>query len=215
MTFIAMSVYVLPIVSSGVWCMSALQPGTVLTDINVYKQRCYIVLNTPIGSDPLRPLFGCNYYKYIDGNTITAPAKIKTEIIDAITLWVPEVKPGKITYSIQSGKLMFSIQLIFNGQSIKLPFQAGRGNFFNGIAGTKIINREFPFESTVVSVSLTVDGIAVSFPGILPWDSMSSMITWLRANKSIYGVWGLSKDELILYLDSKYKTAEMAVTKVS
>jgi len=195
--------------------MSALKPGTVLTDIEVYKQRCYIVLNTPIGSDPFRPLFGCDYFKYIDTNSIKAAANIKKEIIDALTIWVPEVKLGKVTSSIASGKLVFTIQITFNGESTSFPFKAGRGAFFSGIAGTKIINRDFPFGSTLVSITLTVDGDPVSFPMSLPWASMAEMIVWLRANKSTYGTWGMSKDELILYLDQKYKTAEMELAMVA
>ena len=192
--------------------MSILAPGTIITDIEVYKQRCYIVLNTPLGSDPLRPLFGCNYSKYIDHNVIHAAAKIKKEIIDALTIWVPEVKLDKVKSVVSAGKLEFTIQITFNGATISFPFKPGRGAFFSAVAGTKIVNRDFPFGSTAVSISLTVDGTAVSFPGTLPWESHAEMIVWLRENKADYGTWGMSRDELILYLDSKYKTAEMELT---
>jgi len=191
--------------------MSILAPGTIITDIEVYKQRCYIVLNTPLGSDPFRPLFGCNYSKYIDTNIITAAANIKKEIIDAITLWVPEVKLSKITTSTAAGKLSFTIQITFNGESISFPFTPGKSAYFSATKGTFILIKDLPFGSTVATITLKVDGAPVSFPGSPPWASHDEMLTWLKENKADYGTWGMSDDVLILYLDKKYNNAEMAL----
>lgn len=210
-----MAVYELPKVSSGVWCMSASQPGTVITDIEVYKQRVYLVLNTPLGSDPFRPFFGCNYREYIDRPAPIAAVQIKKEIIEAITIWVPEVKLDKITYVITAGKIVFTIKILVNGQTLVMPFSPIRTGFFSGIEGVKIVNREFPYDSTVVSIAMTVDGVAVTFPGTIPWTNMETMLAWLKENKGMYGTWGMSKDELILYTKSNYKKVEMSLTKVS
>jgi len=100
--------------------MSIQQPGVTLQGIDVYKQRCYIVLNTPLGSDPCRPLFGCDWAKQVDGNVITAAAKIKNEIIDALTIWVPEVTVSNVKYAIVSGKITVTINITVAGDSATL-----------------------------------------------------------------------------------------------
>ncbi len=208
-----MPVYSLPDVSTGVWSMSVLQPGVILTGLDVYLQRCYVVLNTPLGSDPLRPLFGCGYHQYIDNNSISAAAKMKKEIIDAITIWVPEVTLGKITYTIAPGGIMFNISMTFDGSSVSLPFLAGKRNFFGEVTGTKIINTLFPFGATNVSITLSVDGTPAmpAVPFILPWDDLPGMIAWVRSNWGWAGTWGMSKDEVILYLNGSYKQAVITV----
>jgi len=119
-----MAVYSLPITNSNVWCMSVQQPGVILQGIDYWKQQCYVVLNTPLGSDPLRPMFGCDWAKQVDGGSLIAAASIKQQIINALTIWVPEVTVGKITYTISAGKVVFNISLSVAGQSIVLPLAA-------------------------------------------------------------------------------------------
>lgn len=293
----------LPNVTSGVWCMSLTQSGTILTGIDVWKQRVYIVLNTPLGSDPLRPLFGCDWFRYIDKSVLEAGPKIKKEIIDAITIWVPEVKLNKVSYTTSAGLLVFNIQITIGGTTVSLPFQPGRGGFFGGIMGRKIINVALPYAALNVSLVLiivaagvtitptmpstgiltaaidnggsgyavndtfTVDtgsilatckvtgvsgGVVISFvvltPGagytitgsLLPplsttatsgggsglmvrvssltvsaWDNLIEMMIWLRNNLGQYGTWGLSRDELILYLNPAYEDAMITLTRLS
>jgi len=106
--------------TSGLWCMSIQEPGVILQGIDVYRQRCYIVLNTPLGSDPCRPLFGCDWAKQIDGNAITSAANIKKEVIDALTIWVPEVKVGNVKYTIASGQIAVYISLSVAGNNTTL-----------------------------------------------------------------------------------------------
>jgi uncharacterized protein len=210
-----MPAYSLPNVSTGVWSMSVLQPGTVLTDLDVYKQRCYIVLNTPIGTDPMRPLFGCDYRKHIDKGGAAAGAKIKSEIIDALTIWVPEVKVEKVTYKVGAGTLVFSINLSISGKTVSLPFQAGRLNFFGGISGTTILNAGYKWYANVLSPVLIIDGVTQSVPGTLPWSDVPGMMTWIRSNWAQFGTWGLGLDEVILYMSKSYKMGSLTMTFIS
>jgi phage baseplate assembly protein W len=59
-----------------------------LSDVN----RCIrIILTTPKGSDPLRPTFGADVWRYIDAPINAAIPAIVREVTEAITRWEPRV----------------------------------------------------------------------------------------------------------------------------
>jgi len=66
--------------------------GSVVQGIDDVRQCIAIILNTPKGSDPLRPTFGADLWQYIDFPVNAAIPAIVREITDAITLWEPRVK---------------------------------------------------------------------------------------------------------------------------
>jgi phage baseplate assembly protein W len=56
-------------------------------------QNINIILTTPKGSDPHRPLFGSNLWQFIDQPlTVITRGRIKAEIIEAIETWEPRVE---------------------------------------------------------------------------------------------------------------------------
>jgi phage baseplate assembly protein W len=59
-----------------------------LADVN---QCLQIILNTPKGSDPLRPTFGADVWRYIDAPVNAAIPAIVREVTEAITRWEPRV----------------------------------------------------------------------------------------------------------------------------
>jgi phage baseplate assembly protein W len=59
-----------------------------LTDVN---QCIQIILTTPKGSDPLRPTFGADVWRYIDAPINAAIPAIVREVTEAITRWEPRV----------------------------------------------------------------------------------------------------------------------------
>ena len=220
--YFVMPFYSLPSVNSATWCMSVQQAGTVITDVDVYKQRVYCVLNTPLGGDPLRPTFGCDYFKYLDTSLVTAAANIKSEVIKAIKLWVPEVTLNSVVYTVSAGVIVFSIKMTIGKTSVVLPFSVGLNGFFGGVIGTKIINTGYKWYWNVMTPGLMVSTDGNTFvnaspavPGTLPWTDIGGMVDWIRSNWSIYGKWGYGKDEIILYLDKAYKDAKLTLTFVS
>jgi phage baseplate assembly protein W len=60
-----------------------------LADIN---QCIAIILSTPKGSDPLRPTFACDLWRWLDAPITIARAAIVREIVEAITIWEPRVR---------------------------------------------------------------------------------------------------------------------------
>jgi Bacteriophage baseplate protein W len=71
--------------------------GNVVQGIADVNQCVRIILTTPKGSDPLRPTFGADVWRYIDTPINTALPEIVREVTEAITRWEPRVTVLSIT----------------------------------------------------------------------------------------------------------------------
>ena len=65
--------------------------GRVVQGAADVNQCIQIILSTPKGSDPLRPTFGADIWRYIDYPINAATAAIVREVTLSITLWEPRV----------------------------------------------------------------------------------------------------------------------------
>ncbi|MDO8771918.1 MAG: GPW/gp25 family protein [Burkholderiaceae bacterium] len=65
--------------------------GQMVTDADDINQCLHIIFLTPKGSDVHRPLFGCDWYKWIDSPVNVARPHIVREITDAIKRWEPRI----------------------------------------------------------------------------------------------------------------------------
>jgi len=70
--------------------------GEVVEGIYDIEQCIKIILSTPKGSDPHRPLFGSDIYKFIDNPVNIGVSGIISEIIDAVNNWEPRCEITKI-----------------------------------------------------------------------------------------------------------------------
>ena len=61
------------------------------------EQCLGIIVTTPRGSDPLRPTFGANIWRYIDFPISLALPAIVSELTSAITMWEPRVTLVSVT----------------------------------------------------------------------------------------------------------------------
>lgn len=218
-----MPLYTRPPVTSATWSGSVFQAGAVLQDVEVIKQRMYNVINTPVGSDPLRPFFGTNIYDYIDRPIQVAVAAVKREIADAIALWLPEVKLDSIKYSITSNGAVsgaeFKIYSTWNTKPLPvMSFGLNRGSFvFNGLKGTLIASADIPYNRAGDNYMpvFTVDGVAASpAPTVGGYASMAALLADAQANWSGYGVWGMGASTLVCYLKGEYKKAKLRIDLV-
>lgn len=71
--------------------------GNVVQGLADVNQCIMIILTTPKGSDPLRPTFGADVWRYIDAPVDTAIAAIVREVTEAITRWEPRVTVISVT----------------------------------------------------------------------------------------------------------------------
>lgn len=65
--------------------------GNVVQGVNDINQCLLIIITTPLGSDPLRPTFGCDLLSWIDKPITLAKPGLVAAIITAITTWEPRV----------------------------------------------------------------------------------------------------------------------------
>lgn len=94
---------------SADWQLSADEFGTLVQGVDDIMQCVRIILETAKRSDPLRPEFGTNIYKYIDQpGTLVAP-KIVQEIVDGITTWEPRVTLKSVSYTLQGEHVIYNI----------------------------------------------------------------------------------------------------------
>lgn len=71
--------------------------GELVTDAADVDQCIRIILTTPKGSDPHRPLFGSNLHLYIDYPVNSARPHIVREAVNALREWEPRIEVVKVT----------------------------------------------------------------------------------------------------------------------
>ena len=79
------------------WQLALDQPGDVVADLDDISQCIRVILTTPKGTDPLRPEFACDLWRYIDYPIDRATPHIVREAWDAIETFEPRIKLINIT----------------------------------------------------------------------------------------------------------------------
>jgi phage baseplate assembly protein W len=74
--------------------------GELVTDTQDVDQCIRIILTTPKGSDPHRPLCGSNLHLYIDYPANSARPHIVREAVNALREWEPRIEVVKVTVSL-------------------------------------------------------------------------------------------------------------------
>lgn len=111
-------------IKSSNWQLSVLGPGQIAEGIDDLRQCIQIILTTSRGSDPFRPLFGSDIWKYIDSPVNTAVANISAEIIDCIGKWEPRIIIKKLVYNIVYSRIDFVLtaELVESSQTTEILF---------------------------------------------------------------------------------------------
>ena len=79
------------------WQLALDQPGDVVADLDDISQCIRVILTTPKGTDPLRPEFACDLWRYIDYPIDRATPHIVREAWDAIETFEPRIELINIT----------------------------------------------------------------------------------------------------------------------
>ena len=111
------------------WQIALSGPGDIAEGLADIRQCLGVIMTTTRGTDPFRPTFGTDIWKYIDQPvTVAAPAIVK-EILTAIQLWEPRVRVTKLLYTISGEKILFDmyVELLINGNS-RILFEIDRMN---------------------------------------------------------------------------------------
>ncbi len=84
-------------ITSADWSLELGTLGGVVQGIADVEQCLGIIVTTPRGSDPLRPTFGADIWRYIDFPIDEALPAIVRELTSAITTWEPRVNLISVT----------------------------------------------------------------------------------------------------------------------
>jgi uncharacterized protein len=84
-------------IRSADWSLELGTIGGVVQGIADVEQCLGIIVTTPRGSDPLRPTFGSDIWRYIDFPIDVALPAIVRELTSAITTWEPRVNLISVT----------------------------------------------------------------------------------------------------------------------
>ena len=84
-------------ITSADWSLALGAIGEVVQGIADVEQCLGIIVTTPQGSDPLRPTFGANIWRFIDFPINVALPAIVSELTSAITRWEPRVTLVSVT----------------------------------------------------------------------------------------------------------------------
>lgn len=109
------------------WTLSAFDDEGIKTDLDDVAQCIYVILSTKRGSDPLRPTFGTEIWKWIDRPVKLAIPNVIREIYEGVEIWEKRAKIISIVAdnaSIATGNVLLKItwQFILSGTAQTLDF---------------------------------------------------------------------------------------------
>jgi uncharacterized protein len=81
-----------PTIVSVDWSARLHAMGDVVEDAADIAQCMGIIVTTPKGSDPLRPTFGCDAWKWLDKPAPDAIPRMVRDVADAIGEWEPRAQ---------------------------------------------------------------------------------------------------------------------------
>ncbi len=84
-------------IAAADWSIKLETPGSVVEGLDDINQCLRIILQTPKGSRPHEPLFGCDAWKYLDAPMGEAIPRIIIEVYDAIEMWEPRAHLISVT----------------------------------------------------------------------------------------------------------------------
>lgn len=208
-------------IKTATWGIGLQGPGTVVTGLSCIRQRLDIAIRTTKGSDPCRPLFGSDVYKYVDAPVTAAIPNIKKAIIDAVALWVTDVRITSITHLLDVSHLTFLVTYEIKNTEItdSLLFGTGDGIITGsgvGLILQAVIPEGFAGGKYTVQMILAGD-TALPERSETGYDTPLEMYNWAATNWGYLADFYLTAERLIAYIKDTTITSgslEVAVTKL-
>ena len=97
-------------ITSVHWQPELGNPGSIVEGLSDLKQSIQIILLTPKGSDPHRPNFGCDIYKYIDWPVNQITPYLVREAIEALKYWEPRISLIQVTVNIDDSQVTLQVK---------------------------------------------------------------------------------------------------------
>lgn len=84
-------------IQSADWSPLLGEFGSVVEDLDDIDQCIRIIVGTPKGSVPLRPLFGCDVWRWLDAPVDVALPNVVREVYAALGMWEPRAEIVGVT----------------------------------------------------------------------------------------------------------------------
>ena len=112
------------------WQLSLRAPGEVAQGLDDIRQCIQTILTSTQGSDPLRPLFGSQIWKYVDNPVMEGVSNISAEILDSLLKWETRIIVKKLVYDVVGSRIDYAltVTLLESGQSTEILFFIDRKN---------------------------------------------------------------------------------------
>lgn len=199
-----------PDIKTKNWQLSTVGVGYIAEGLADVRQCIDILLRTTKGSDPLRPQFGCDIYKFADRPLNFAIPNIIRSIIEAINIWEKRITLKKITYEIvvaNPGQVRFFVTCaMVNEELIDLVLLYYGGGFINVDpvdTGSLTLFALFPPNPHGRRYNLYFigDGQAIApYPPIYGFATIGELFTWAQSAYGSWGRWQLGTDRITLFV---------------
>lgn len=201
---------------TGDYQLSTAGVGAVAIGVEDIRQCIDFILRTIPGSDPLRPLFGCNIFDKLDKPVHVAIPHGKKDIFEALSLWEPRISVERITHQLDKEKVNYFISyriiddnildtISFDGTSIKGGESTGNV-ILSAVIPTKVPNGIFYPQFKINEVDV------LPKPPQSGFENGLNLHQWVSSNWANYGRWYLTDNKLYLYLNNGFaKTAYLNV----
>lgn len=116
------------------WQLSSNALGEISQGVEDIRQCIGTILTTTKSSDPIRPQFGSDIWRFMDDPITTAVTDMSAEIIDCITKWETRIQIKKLTYDIVGATRIdynLTVQLVESGEITEILFYIDRQNQIN------------------------------------------------------------------------------------
>lgn len=97
------------------WSMRIGTIGAVVEEADDINQCIGIILTTRPGSDPHRPLFGCNAWLHLDKPIPVARPLVVADVVEALELWEPRIALVRVTTEFSGNTVTVLVEWQFNG----------------------------------------------------------------------------------------------------
>jgi phage baseplate assembly protein W len=208
-----------PDIKTNNWQISTVGVGYIAEGLADIRQCLNILLRTAKGSDPLRPEFGCDIFRFIDRPLNFAIPNIKRSIIEAIEIWEKRVTLKRITHEIEVSHVRFKVVVaLVDGELLDLILVYLNGGFVPADetdTGSLTLFALYPPNpnNRRYNISLVLNNVAATpAPPAGGFGTLPQLIEWVFANWSSYGHWEKTGDRLILHANHIYTTGSISIS---
>ena len=203
---------------SPVWSYSLAGGGAIAEGLASIRQCIDIIIRTTPGSDPLRPEFGSDVWRWIDAPADIAIPNIKKAIIDGVTAWERRVTITAITHELEISHLKINVNYRLTDSTISdlISIVVGNGGVATSVSPRRLVLQGlFPVNPNNYQYSaeliLNSEVVLPSVPDA-GFPDITSVFYWIKYNWSGYAQWYFTPDAIVGYVIPAYTSGILTIS---